>query len=175
MASYPKQRPAMLHRPDSTRWAGALFGTTIAAEHLFPVGSVPVCDSRTSTIGLRPEILSGGPRPWYVSDAGTERHSKQIRASSLIKAVEIDTAKNVFRRYRRFGVFDWKHVRALGRGSNEPVMAFSFSHTTVLKRPIPFADVSSLLKARLGKTYTFQSPVELPEDVWIELHELANK
>jgi hypothetical protein len=164
--------------PIQPRWAGALFDSSIAAEHLFP--SDPSRLLRFENVYYRsakPEILSTTPARvlWYVSDADTERHSKQIRASSLIKAVETDTAKNVFRRYRRFGVFDWEHVRALGRSSNGPVMAFSFSHTTLLKRPISFADVSSLLKARLGKTYTFQSPVELPEDVWIELHELANK
>jgi GNAT superfamily N-acetyltransferase/predicted nucleic acid-binding protein len=164
--------------PIQPRWAGALFDSSIAAEHLFP--SDPSLLLRFENVYYRsakPEILRMTPARvlWYVSDADSERHSKQIRASSLIRAVEIDTAKNVFRRYRRYGVFDWEHVRALARGSNGPVMAFSFSHTTLLKRPIPFADASSLLKTRLGKTYTFQSPVELPEDVWIELHELANK
>ena len=52
-------------------------------------------------------------------------------------------------------------------------MAFSFSHTTPLARPVLFKVARKILKRRLGKTYTFQSPVELPEAVWMELYEMG--
>lgn len=164
--------------PIQPAWAAALFDASIAAEHLFPLDpSLLLRFENVYYRSAKPEILTTAPARvlWYVSEADAERHSKQIRAASLVTAVEIDTAKNVFRRYRRYGVFAWEHVRALGGGdSNGLVMAFSFSHTTLLKRSVPFTEAASLLKQRLGKSYTFQAPVELPEETWLELYELAN-
>ena len=162
--------------PIQPGWAARLFDAAMASENLFAADATLLLRFENAYYrAARPRIIEPGPARvlWYVSHGVGQRHSKQLRASSLITSVQIGSAKNVFRRYRRYGVFNWSDVLSLAGEASRPVMAFSFSHTTPLARPVPFEVARDILKRRLGKSYTFQSPVELPEAVWMELYEMG--
>jgi len=159
--------------PIQRRWATPLFDVQAAAEDLFPPDASRLLRFESAYYrAAKPRVIANGYGRilWYVSDQEGDRLSKQIRASSLVRTLHVDIPKNVFRRYRRFGVFEWEAVSALGRrGNGASMMGFSFSHTATLKRPVPFTVAQDLLKDRLGRLHTFQSPVEVPEQTWLEL------
>ena len=162
--------------PIQPRWAAQLFDTEMASENLFPADAALLLRFENAYYrAARPRIIEPGPARvlWYVSEEVGQRHSKQLRASSLITSVQTGSAKSIFKRYRRYGVFNWSDVSSLAGKASRTVMAFSFSHTTPLARPVPFKVARKILKRRLGKTYTFQSPIELPEAVWMELYEMG--
>lgn len=163
--------------PIQPRWAAQLFDMEMASEHLFPAeASLMLRFENAYYRSARPAVLADGPGRilWYVSSSEDEPRSGHIRASSILTSVTIDTAKRSFKRNKRFGVFDWLEVKSIAGGAENELMVFSFSHTKLMKRPLSFATASAVLKQQLDKSYTFQSPVKLPEPVWLELYNLAS-
>lgn len=73
---------------------------------------------------------------WYVSDDGL------IAASSRLDGVDIDPAKNIFRKYQKRGTLDRKAVVQIANGDPEgEVMALSFSDTHPFPNRVSLADI----------------------------------
>lgn len=103
---------------------------------------------------------------WYVSgEVG------QICAASLVSEVEIGTAKELFRKNRRYGVYHWNDV--LEKADGDPMgnlMAVRFSETEEFKKPIPRLDVEKILKGYSINTM-FLSPTEIPTAAFLQLYQ----
>jgi hypothetical protein len=106
---------------------------------------------------------------WYVSADDEIHGSKRIRACSQLQDVVTGGPKELFRRFRRFGVYDWKHVLAAAGDLERNLMALQFSDTELFHNPISWDDTRTILQ-RFGIRSTFQSPTEITEDVFIELY-----
>ncbi len=76
----------------------------------------------------------------------TERVPRAGLFPSLIQA-ERGRAKTIFKKYRRFGVFDWRDVVKLAGGANEEITALRFSHSETFCKPIPWEDMRDDLKS----------------------------
>ena len=83
---------------------------------------------------------------WYVSDDEKALGSKQVRACAQLDEVIIDTPKNLYRQFRRLGIYEWKNVYDLAGGDmNRNILALRFSNTELFTSPIPVATLRNIL------------------------------
>ncbi|MBN4002910.1 N-acetyltransferase [Nostoc sp. LPT] len=95
---------------------------------------------------------------WYVSKSGTGKNSsytlKAIRACSRLDEIVIGKPKELYRRFRRLGVFNFKDILQIADNDlNKDIMAVKFSDTELFKSPIILEDI----KKMLGRNISVQS------------------
>lgn len=70
---------------------------------------------------------------WYES-----REVGAITAVSHLQAVEIESPKALFQKFRKLGTLDWEDVYKMCKGDvTRKIMALKFSHTFAFRRPVP--------------------------------------
>lgn len=154
-------------RPD---WATDLFDAGLAKGRLWGADTdLALCPDSVYYRAVKPKVLQGQGRIlWYVSDAKTPG-AKKIRACSQVQDVAIGQPKEVYRRYRRFGVYEWRNVLKTAGSLEGKVMAVQFTDTELFERPVDWATIQSILH-RHGKRNTFPSPVRIDEEVFVDLY-----
>ena len=101
---------------------------------------------------------------WYVSE-----EKKEIIAVSCLDDVVIDTAKELFRRFKRFGVLKWRDLdKMCGSDSSKEFMALKFSHTFLFQKPISLDDMRTVY-AKNGAGLSVQAPSKVPPQIFHEL------
>ena len=109
-------------------------------------------------------LKSPGRILWYAS-----RSKKQIVAVSCLDEVIIDTTKELFRRFKKFGVLKWDSLYEMcGRDSSKELMALKFSHTFLFREPISLDDVRTTY-ARHGAGLSLQGPSKVLPKIFYEL------
>ena len=74
----------------------------------------------------------------------------------------VDTTKKLYRRFRRYGVYEWSDVKSLAK--NKPdgaVMAFRFGHTEVFEHVVSLARIRALASAAGVDHLVLQSPFRI--------------
>ena len=105
---------------------------------------------------------------WYVS-----QHRREIIAISRLDAVEVDTPKSLFRKFKRFGVLRWADIFELCDGDpSNKIMAIQFSHTFLLREPVSLSCLRDVF-SKHGKGLSLQSPLSIPPVVFEELFKLG--
>ena len=105
---------------------------------------------------------------WYVSG-----DSKEIAAVSHLDEVVLDRPKELFRRFRRYGTFEWKHLyETCGGDISKKVMALLFSHTFPLRRRVPLDDIWEVFDED-GVARTLQSPRKIQPGTFRKLFRLG--
>ena len=105
---------------------------------------------------------------WYVS-----RSQKQIVAVSHLDEVVVDTAKELLRKFRRFGVLGWKELYSMCDGDTSvQLMALRFSHTSVFRKRIPLKTVRAVY-GEDGSGLTVQLPTSMPASRFQKLFSLG--
>ncbi len=105
---------------------------------------------------------------WYVS-----RSSREIAAVSHLDEVVLDGPKELFRRFRRYGTFEWKHLYEICGGDiSKDVMALLFSHTFPLRRPVPLDEIRKVFDED-GVAQTLQSPKRIEHGTFLKLFRLG--
>jgi predicted transcriptional regulator len=101
---------------------------------------------------------------WYVSAP-----DKQIIAVSCFDEVVIDTAKELFRKFKKFGILEWQDLYEMCGGDPlKELMALKFSHTFLFPNPILLAVVRTVFNED-GVGLSLQGPSVLPPQVFHEL------
>lgn len=162
--------------PITPAWATDLFDGRLAKERLWAADSDLVLnpDSVYYRSSL-PKVLEGcGRLLWYVS-SGKTAGSKKIRACSQLTGTEIGDAKELFRKYRRLGVYEWRHVRDTARPRGNALMAISFTDTELFNSPIKWDDLTSILNVHGKKNYTFPSPVKIDDALFFDLYRAGSQ
>ena len=105
---------------------------------------------------------------WYVS--GKRR---EVVCVSHLDEVEIDTPKELFRRFEKYGTLEWEDLHKMCGGDiAKELMALRFSHTFPLTRPVPLAEVWKVFdEYRIGRS--LQSPRKIPFDTFNRLIQLG--
>lgn len=101
---------------------------------------------------------------WYVSG-----EAKQIVAVSSLDKVEIGSAKELFKKFKKFGILEWKDIYKMcsGEPSNE-IMALRFSHTFPFRKPVSLSEMRRIFnkhRSNLG----LQSPSKISTEIFREL------
>lgn len=155
-------------------WASQLFDFHIANASLF--------GALESLVWSRENIYYRSVNPvsekaparilWYVSSE--ERiigRSRGIVATSYLDEVHVDRAKDIFRKYRRFGVYEWKDIYKMVDGAIlSEIKALKFSDTEVFKNIIPLEKINEIMLKHNRPKNTFPSPVEVPVAIFNEIY-----
>ena len=155
--------------PIQPEWAAQLFHTRLAEESLF--GADPHLMLRLDNVYYRSSIPKGVETParvlWYVMDSSERPSTKCYAATSLVEEVVRGPAKEVFSRFKRYGVFKWEDVRKVAKGDPfGPIEAFRFGHTEPFKKPVDLSRVRTLAD-RLGEAEPFlQSPSRVSAELF---------
>ena len=102
---------------------------------------------------------------WYES-GDTAGH---IAAISCLDAVEIDTAKVLFRKFKKFGILEWKDIFDMCEGDpSKEIMALRFSHTFPFRKPVSLDAIRKVFDEH-GAKPVLQSPYKLPTEIFCKL------
>lgn len=105
---------------------------------------------------------------WYVS-----RSQKQIVAVSHLDEVVVDTAKELLRKFKKFGILGWEELYQMCAGDTSMnLMALRFSHTFVFRRRIPLNEVRAVY-AEDGSGFTVQQPTSMPASRFQKLFQIG--
>ena len=105
---------------------------------------------------------------WYVSG-----DSKEIAAVSHLDEVVLDKPKELFRKFRRFGTYEWRDLyETCGGDITKKVMALLFSHTFPLRRRVPLDEIRKVFDED-GVGLTLQSPRKIQFGTFLKLFSLG--
>ena len=105
---------------------------------------------------------------WYVS-----RSQKQIVAVSHLDEVIIDNAKELLRRFKKFGILRWEELYQMCAGDiSRDLMALRFSHTFVFRRRVPLNEVRAVY-AEDGSGLSVQHPTSMPASRFQKLFQIG--
>lgn len=148
------------------RWAKHLIGAGASdsdlfgadTERAFNFESVYYKSARNQCVRPRGRIL------WYVSKDREFNWSGFLVACSQVDCVELGNVKLLFKKYERFGVYNFVDVLQSAAGDiSQDVLALRFSNTEQLVSPISFARAKAVLSEH-GRWNNFQSPMEITEE-----------
>jgi predicted nucleic acid-binding protein/GNAT superfamily N-acetyltransferase len=111
---------------------------------------------------------------WYVTKDNKYQNSMQIRACSSLNEVVVGRAKDLYKRFQRLGVYEWKNVlqTAKGEAKNE-IMAFSFSNTEILLHPITLGNLRAIMLDTEAKEPVLQSPQQILPSTFARIYREA--
>lgn len=150
--------------PIQAVWAKELFDPEIANEYLWGaqeelalnrVGVYYRSNNRTCTWETPGRIL------WYVSQP-TNKNSTvsvhSIRAVSFLDEITVGIPKDLYKKFRRLGVYTFQDVLDTAKGNlDKEIMAIKFSDTQLLKTPVKLHRIQSILERRT----TFPAPLRI--------------
>ncbi|WP_419167125.1 GNAT family N-acetyltransferase [Candidatus Palauibacter sp.] len=159
--------------PIQPEWAMQLFHARLAGESLF--GSDPRLMLRLNNVyyrSSRPRRIEAPARIlWYVTASRERPSTKCVAATSLVEEVVRGPAKEVFSQFKRYGVFEWAHVRNLA--NNDPhgiVEALRFGHTDPFERPVELARIRELADRAGVQMPVLRSPSKVPTDLFTAIY-----
>lgn len=163
--------------PILPRWAAELFDAELAGQLLLGAQQDLALRSELAYYrAARPPLANRpGRLLWYVS--GSRRRDfvggGTVRAYSRIDEVVVGRAKDLHRRFRRLGVYQWTDVLGTARGDpNGEIMAIRFSGTELFPRPISWKALQSCLETH-GKRSQIQSPTKISAAAFRDIYALG--
>ena len=109
---------------------------------------------------------------WYVSADKKHSRSKAIVACSYLDESLTGLPKDMFRRYKHYGIYEWENIYNLCNKNVETlVRVLKFSQTQLFEKPVSYSTVSQIL----GTKNTFASPVLISEDKYISIYKLGHE
>ena len=106
---------------------------------------------------------------WYESG----NTAGQIVAISCLDYVEIDTAKALFKKFKKFGALEWRDIYEICKAEplNE-IMALKFSHTFLFRKPVSLHAIRDVFDEH-GVNLVLQSPSRISTEIFCKLFQLG--
>lgn len=165
--------------PIKAKWAQELFDTHLARQTLFGAHKTELILNTENVYyrASRPRVLDAPARVlWYVSRDEKYQGSMSVRACSYIDEVLIGHPKDLYRQFRRLGIYRWEDVFTLAdRELDGELMAFRFSRTELFRQPIAWDTIQQVLVSIKGKQSQFQSPELISAEIFFHLYQLGTK
>ena len=121
---------------------------------------------RTAT--LHKMIQAPGRLLWYISGG-----PKEIVAVSHLDQVVIGPAKDLLRRFQRYGTLDWNDLYRMSNGdASKPLMALRFSHTFPFQCPVSLTRMWKVLDEE-GIGRSIQGPRKISANAFVKLFRLG--
>ncbi|NLE03511.1 MAG: N-acetyltransferase, partial [Crenarchaeota archaeon] len=161
--------------PIKSYWAMHLFDEELANRSLF--GADASLALNVENAYYTGKCLKNFKHParvlWYVSEDKNHPDTKSIRACSLVTEVNTGKPKDLYRKYQRYGIFEWRDVFELAKKDiNREIMGFQFCNTEQFKYPIEWKTIQKILVEE-GCNSTFQSITKISHDTFIKLYKLG--
>lgn len=159
--------------PIKPYWASQLFDYLGASQSLF--------GAKSSLLWNRENIYYRSEKPvseiapgrilWYASSDENNPRGQSIVACSYIDSVFVDTAKQLYSRFKSYGVYQWSEILSLAQSDpHKKIKAIRFSDTEVFERPVKFKSVQKILQNNGQASNTFASPVQVNNDIFNEIY-----
>ena len=169
--------------PIQPRWAAELFEENITNQKLalFPPDENLVLNTQNVYYrSAKPKILEEKARIlWYVSKDESHKYINGIQCittSSYIDEIYIDKPKQLFKKFQRLGIYEWKDIYQTAKEDIEnPIMSFVFSDTELFKNRISLKQLKTIYNSFTGKNFNIQSPVRIDNSLFLELYKIGNK
>jgi predicted nucleic acid-binding protein len=123
-------------------WALHLFDAKLAEQELW--GADPAKHFNIENVYYRSpkyvNLVPGARILWYVSSSKNKSVS-EIRACSRLIEVKTGSAKNLFKEYKRLGIYEWENLMEITGGDPcGKIMALRFYQTEYFNNPIKLSD-----------------------------------
>ena len=159
-------------------WAQQLFDANLANQTLFGATKIELALNREAIYykaknapkELKPGV--GGRILWYVSNDEDRGYTgiSSIRACSRFDEVVIGKPKELYRRFRNLGVYEWKSVLDVAHNKlDNDIMAIRFTDTEPFSNPIPLKRLPEVL----GKKVTVQGTFYISKEDFAKLYTLG--
>lgn len=156
-------------------WAKELFDSYEATQTIFGADTRKLWNIENVYYRNRkPDVEKSGARIlWYVSDDKRATRRKGIVACSYLDDCIIGKAKELFDRFKHYGVYEWNDLmRFCDSQPNKIIKVLRFSHTEIFDNVISLSTIRRILKQNGGsENTTFQSPLEVNSKVFFEIYE----
>lgn len=159
--------------PIRAEWAEHFFDTELAKQRLPGLSGireelhlgVEAAYYTSSNISFR----APGLILWYVSQGNEKLGSMEVKACSRLREVVKAGPKQLFKRFRRLGVYAWKDIYSLADSKVESELtALRFSHTERFLNPQSVAMLSTL-----GVPPPYPGPRPIPLTTFIAIYNQA--
>jgi GNAT superfamily N-acetyltransferase len=126
---------------------------------------------------LHPRKMLSAPARvlWYVGQgSGNYQGTMSIRACSYIDEVIIGKPKDLYSRFKRLGVYEWKAVFKIAKNDiNQEIMAFRFSRTETFKSPIHREELDRIWQEENGKNFHIQAPISITSQLFFKIYKIG--
>jgi len=162
--------------PIEPRWAKELFDADLSRQVLF--ATPPDLGLNREAVYYRAKNPSSNiPAPsrilWYVSKDSKFQGTMHIRACSYIDEVAVGKPKELFKRFRRLGVYDWENVYKLAKNdTNREIMAIKFSYTEPFPSPVPWQIFQKILNDESCRS-RIQSPHRITPNAFFRIYRVG--
>jgi hypothetical protein len=160
--------------PIEPRWAQELFDEKLASNSLF--GRKQEIAINTEAVyyrSARGKIIAPGRILWYVSSDSNVIGAMNIRACSRLEKVEVGLPKELYRKYKRLGIYEWKHVYKTAHFDiNQNIMALKFSNTELFPNPFRWKKLQKILKSEEISSQ-IQQPLAISGDIFLKIYSEA--
>ncbi len=164
--------------PIKPEWAMHLFDERMAKQTLF--GAKPEIALNRENVYYRaakPRVLSAPARIlWYVSSHRKYKGAMHIRACSQLDEVAVEYPSDLFKRFRRLGIYEWKDILGIAKGDiGNRIMAVRFSDTELFSTPVPWNDLQRILSCVEGHQSQIQSPVHISSESFAQIYRFGTQ
>lgn len=123
-------------------FASNLFDHSLASQELFcQKPHVLMQDECVYYSSTNNALKHPGRILWYVSKGVGFEGTSAVRACSFFIEAIRGPAKDIYRKFKRFGVFDWAEILKIAGSPEGLVTALRFSHTEAFPQPIPLSEL----------------------------------
>ena len=161
--------------PIRENWAGQLFDDVVASEDLFGASPEKLWSFENVYYRHTKPIKEEAPARilWYVSGHDQlSSHSKSIVGCSYLTDVQTGKPKDLFRRYKHYGIYTWNDIFELCNGDvDNEIRVLKFRHTELFLKPVSFNEVQKILRCNGYKQNTFSSPLKINNQIFFEIYE----
>ena len=153
--------------PIKPEWAKDLFDKELGAQNLFG-SKINLVISRDNVYyrSAHSIILESPARIlWYISGHKNYHKVQAIKYCSYVSEIMIDIPKELFKKYRRLGIYEFENLKQISKGIDNELMAFKFNGTSKLPQQIPLKKIKEIL----GNNGNIQAPRRITVDKVAEL------
>jgi predicted nucleic acid-binding protein len=147
-------------------WAMQMFDEVLASQDLF--GSDPSLAFNVENVYYTASKLNidyPARILWYVKSDKASPESGHIRATSYLDKVIKAGPKDLYREFKRLGVYKWEDVyKKANYDINNDITALLFSKSELLSKPISFHDIQQVQRNQI------QGPVRISNELFMDIY-----
>ncbi len=165
--------------PIKPSFARELFDVNAAEQDLFGANPYLIWSKENVYYrNIKPNIESYPARIlWYASSSAESNRQKSIVCSSYLDEVITGPAKTLFKKFRKFGIYDWsRDIFPMVKGEAEKeIKVLRFSNSEPFNNPVSLSAIKSILKKNSETDNNFQSPLRISTSTFMEIYSLGKK
>ncbi|HEY6248183.1 MAG TPA: GNAT family N-acetyltransferase [Pyrinomonadaceae bacterium] len=164
--------------PIQPEWAKELFDEKLAAQTLFGAklelglnreGVYYKAKTNFRQLQAPARIL------WYVSEGKRFAGTRKLRACSRLAEVVVGKPKDLYRRFKRLGIYSWDNVFEVAKKDlHREIMALRFADTELFTNPIEWTELQRILREGNCNTQ-IQSSIRISPELFEQLYRRASE